>query len=917
MKRKWFLLRWAEALVVCIPYVMLAQFTNVPIVNEAHDQSECSITLHPTTRSTQLATYHDFRNGVPEPGYARSTDLGTTWSPLILTRPSGYQRGFDPSGAINRSSKYFYCYAATVGDPFTTRWNVFVSYTTTPTQQDWTDVNLSTSLTYQIHDKPYMAIDNTGGSRDGYLYASWTAGNDVYLTNSETRFSRSTNNGVSWSTTPLLLDSESGQAASGSVTTAPESPTLGPGGGLSIGAVHYLEFSMPAVGPNGEVYVIWADVYSDTPPLYNGSTFKIRKSTDGGSSFATAVTMPSFTYQRNLIGQLDIRNIPSMAVDLNTGYVFVVYKDAASSTNLSPRIKITKSVDGGTTWSTPAIIGVVGTDPNAWQFFPWISIQESGKIAVAYMHATSGSPRMVDCYLIESVDQGQTFGTPIRVSDVSSNPVGSIWTHHYMGLASSQGLDFPVWNDYRTSTSDGKADIYWVCANTGTVTSNSVNASYAGTGAKKTIYSTPRWHLTYQSAGKTYYAFSDDEAVHWGDYSVISGAVPVQSNSSPAIALYGGNPYVVFTNVDSGVYFNRKVTGQWLSQPRKLVTSAAECAAFTIDGSGTGHVVWGDNPPIGPTTHTLYYGTFTVTNDLASMQNVTNLDISGSTYPPPATVLDSNGKPHVVWSDEGEIYYRNKVGSNWSSTTNISSNSGTSTYPTICNNGTTIYVAWQDNTTGNDEIYYRVRTASWGTTQNVSNNSAASTHPSINGPADGFPVILWSDYTGNNWDIKHTWMGDQIVYTYSTTTGVSSDPSFSFKSIGTHTYRLYSIWTEGSSAPFEIYDITKDISTSPAKIAVANETHRFSNLPEQLAVHNFPNPFNPKTTFVYHIPSDGLVTLTIYDILGQEVSTLIKETQSAGQHSIEFEGGMLASGMYVYRLSHGNGSVMGKMLLSK
>jgi hypothetical protein len=65
---------------------------------------------------------------------------------------------------------------------------------------------------------------------------------------------------------------------------------------------------------------------------------------------------------------------------------------------------------------------------------------------------------------------------------------------------------------------------------------------------------------------------------------------------------------------------------------------------------------------------------------------------------------------------------------------------------------------------------------------------------------------------------------------------------------------------------------------------------------------NFPNPFNPTTIIQYQLPMDGKVTLTVYDILGSEVITLVNEVQPAGYKEIKLDASSLSSGVYIYRL---------------
>lgn len=94
-----------------------------------------------------------------------------------------------------------------------------------------------------------------------------------------------------------------------------------------------------------------------------------------------------------------------------------------------------------------------------------------------------------------------------------------------------------------------------------------------------------------------------------------------------------------------------------------------------------------------------------------------------------------------------------------------------------------------------------------------------------------------------------------------------------------------------------------DVSTSVAEEAVAR--------PQQFALYpNFPNPFNPSTTIRFSLPQPGEAELTIYNLLGQRVITLVRGVQEAGGHTLVWNGcddrgRELASGVYFYRLRAG------------
>lgn len=80
---------------------------------------------------------------------------------------------------------------------------------------------------------------------------------------------------------------------------------------------------------------------------------------------------------------------------------------------------------------------------------------------------------------------------------------------------------------------------------------------------------------------------------------------------------------------------------------------------------------------------------------------------------------------------------------------------------------------------------------------------------------------------------------------------------------------------------------------------------------------NFPNPFNPTTSIEYSVPRSGVVTLKVYNVLGQQVASLVSGFQAAGVHTAVFDGQSLASGTYFCRLQAGGVSVVRKMVLLK
>ena len=80
---------------------------------------------------------------------------------------------------------------------------------------------------------------------------------------------------------------------------------------------------------------------------------------------------------------------------------------------------------------------------------------------------------------------------------------------------------------------------------------------------------------------------------------------------------------------------------------------------------------------------------------------------------------------------------------------------------------------------------------------------------------------------------------------------------------------------------------------------------------------NYPNPFNPSTEIKYSIPKSGIVSLKIFNMLGQEVATLVNQEQNAGNYRVNFNADHLASGVYMYRIESGDFSLTKKMTLLK
>lgn len=119
------------------------------------------------------------------------------------------------------------------------------------------------------------------------------------------------------------------------------------------------------------------------------------------------------------------------------------------------------------------------------------------------------------------------------------------------------------------------------------------------------------------------------------------------------------------------------------------------------------------------------------------------------------------------------------------------------------------------------------------------------------------------------------------------------------------------VWEYGTVSQTGDFQICAQIITD------ASENSN-SDIPKGYCLsQNFPNPFNPSTVIRYDVPKSGLVSITVYDVLGREVRTLINEFKNAGSYSVELNAGNLQSGTYFYRMTAGEFTQIKKLILIK
>ncbi|MCK4295837.1 MAG: T9SS type A sorting domain-containing protein, partial [Candidatus Marinimicrobia bacterium] len=126
--------------------------------------------------------------------------------------------------------------------------------------------------------------------------------------------------------------------------------------------------------------------------------------------------------------------------------------------------------------------------------------------------------------------------------------------------------------------------------------------------------------------------------------------------------------------------------------------------------------------------------------------------------------------------------------------------------------------------------------------------------------------------------------------------------------------------TQWVATDFERYYLYRGVVLSNETVDIDKDNGKFANA--FTLCQNYPNPFNPSTTINFEIPGSELVTLEIYNVLGQKVATLINDNLESGYHSVEWNGltdhnESLPTGVYFCKLTFGESSKTSKMVLLK
>jgi hypothetical protein len=129
-------------------------------------------------------------------------------------------------------------------------------------------------------------------------------------------------------------------------------------------------------------------------------------------------------------------------------------------------------------------------------------------------------------------------------------------------------------------------------------------------------------------------------------------------------------------------------------------------------------------------------------------------------------------------------------------------------------------------------------------------------------------------------------------------------------------------WTDyqvsnGTTYDYTLVSVALDGAREDLKSVSATPIPSAATVMEYALHQNYPNPFNPSTEIVFDMKENGPVNLKVYNLMGQEVTTLLNGNMNQGRHSISFNAANLPSGVYIYRMEANGFSAQNKMLLMK
>ena len=425
---------WTTRIAICnlllALFATIAQAQQVVRITEptAINPAEVTIAINPKNPDNMIAA--SFQTGMPPKPRAGSYhyvtfDGGKTWTTVATPDPKNLVQGDDVM-AFGSDGVAYHAHLSFDGIRFPRpprAENGMIVNVSKDGGKTWSDgtpaINHINTVT-PFEDKPGLVVDNAASSRwKGNVYMAWTRF-DVYGSanpedHSQIYFTRSTDQGQTFAMPFRISDT----------------------GGDCLDSDNTVEGAVPAVGPKGEVYVVWAG------PL--GLVFD--KSLDGGLTFGKDKVIGNIPggWDFSVNGLERANGMPTTAVDLsngpNKGTLYVNWIDAR---NGDPDVFVMYSRDGGDNWSQPVRVNDDPIKNGKEQFFTWMSVDPvDGSLNVVFYDRRDTSGSTTGVTLARSVDGGRTFvNRKIDVKPFAPNP--HIFFGDYSSISAYGGRVVPV-----------------------------------------------------------------------------------------------------------------------------------------------------------------------------------------------------------------------------------------------------------------------------------------------------------------------------------------------------------------------------------------------------------------------------------------------------------------------------------------
>jgi carboxypeptidase T len=253
--------------------------------------------------------------------------------------------------------------------------------------------------------------------------------------------------------------------------------------------------------------------------------------------------------------------------------------------------------------------------------------------------------------------------------------------------------------------------------------------------------------------------------------------------------------------------------------------------------------------------------------------------------------------------------------------------SGTITLADSAENGMTKWTDPTNHWTVHTD-YYHTPTHSFAyAPYQASANYSLTLAQSIN--VVSYPVTyltFWNRFDlENGWDFGHVEVSSnngsvwQEVTSYTGTNTTWTQQSFDITSYANYATQLlirFRLSSDNNTQNTGWW--VDDIKLTNYCLATLGVSGNNNQIPKSFALlQNYPNPFNPSTSIKFQLPKSEFVTITIFDMLGRKVASLVNEQKEAGYYDIKFDGTNYASGMYFYKMEAGNFTDTKKMILIK